>query len=195
VLGKNALKALTPAVGLRGDAQIRPSPALRFPLGLAIDPQRRLYIADRDNHRVLRCDLQTSTVSIVLESQSISYARDKGELTVNQIIYPEKVTVDNDNLYFTDGAFPCVRAIDLRKNVVRVVAGQFVPGFMGDDGAATKARLKVPSGLVLDQNGNLFIADSFNNRVRRVDKKTSTITTVAGTGAPERDIRELDRRL
>ena len=85
--------------------------------------------------------------------------------------------------------------MDLRSKDIRVVAGQVTPGFSGDGGPATAAKLKLPTGLVFNENGNLFISDGFDNRVRTVDRNNSTITTIAGMGAPARDLRELDIRL
>src|SRR5208282_2408705 len=85
------------------------------------------------------------------------------------------------NLFFSDGSINNrVRRVDAVTGVITTVAGG---GTGGDGGPATSASLAVPTGLVLDSAGNLFIADSGHNRVRRVDAVTGIITTVAGGGA------------
>lgn len=67
-----------------------------------------------------------------------------------------------------------------------IVAGNGERGFRGDGGPATAAKLANPAGLVIDSDGNLFISEYVNNRIRRVDAKTKIITTVAGNGLPHR---------
>ncbi len=84
------------------------------------------------------------------------------------------------NLYFSDGENQRVRKVDT-KGIVSTVAGNGNMGFSGDGGPATSAMLKFPGGLAADGFGNLYIADEFNERVRKVDA-TGTITTVAGNG-------------
>jgi sugar lactone lactonase YvrE len=85
------------------------------------------------------------------------------------------------NLYIIDASR--IFYIDLAKHVVSPVAGT-TEGFSGDGGLATKAQLFWPCGLALDAAGNLYIADSENQRLRKVDAKTHIITTVAGNGLP-----------
>src|SRR5205085_77298 len=75
-----------------------------------------------------------------------------------------------------------VRAVDLGTGVITTVAGTGGQGFIGDGGAATSALLNGPRGLAIDGMGNLFIADRFAARIRRVDQATGVISTVVGTG-------------
>jgi sugar lactone lactonase YvrE len=84
------------------------------------------------------------------------------------------------NLFIADNVDQVVRKVDT-SGIISTVAGNRSSGFSGDGGAATNASLYYPSGLAVDQSGNLFIADEFNNRVRRVDAN-GVITTVAGNG-------------
>ena len=76
-----------------------------------------------------------------------------------------------------------VRRVDASTGIITTVAGDGTPGFAGDGGPATAAQLADPSGIALDSAGNLYIADSFNNRIRKVDT-TGTISTFAGTNSP-----------
>jgi sugar lactone lactonase YvrE len=89
-------------------------------------------------------------------------------------------------LYVSDPEFDVVRAVDLRSGEESIVAGDGKPGFRGDGGRATTARLQDPRGLDVDQAGNLYIADSSNGRIRKVSPD-GIIVTVAGNGGPNYD--------
>src|SRR5262249_26800632 len=80
------------------------------------------------------------------------------------------------------GSLQRVRKIDARTGIITTVAGSDIRGYSGDGGPALLAQLNQPQGIVLDGEGNLFIADSANHVIRRVNAGTRTIDTVAGTG-------------
>jgi len=80
------------------------------------------------------------------------------------------------NLYIVDAGNHVIRVAD-RRGRVRTVAGTGTPGFRGDEGPATKARLSEPYGVAVDASGTIYIADHGNGRVRRVDA-SGTITTI-----------------
>ena len=106
---------------------------------------------------------------------------DNGPAVGARLYYPNDVAVDGSgNLYIADTDNHRIRRVDL-SGTITTVAGTGESGFSGDDGPAVRARLYYPRGVAVDADGNLFVADSWNNRVRRVDP-SGTITTVAGTG-------------
>ena len=74
-----------------------------------------------------------------------------------------------------------VREVNAQSGIITLIAGSGVAGYSGDGGSATITQLNTPSGVFLDQQGSLYIADSANNVIRRVDAQTNLITTVAGT--------------
>jgi DNA-binding beta-propeller fold protein YncE len=90
------------------------------------------------------------------------------------------------NVYFAEGALDTVRRLETGTNAISTYAGTGDQGFSGDNGPAMKARLANPSGLAVDAEGNLYISEFVNNRIRKVDAKTHTITTIAGNGLPHR---------
>lgn len=93
------------------------------------------------------------------------------------------IAVDSKgDLYLTDKGSNRIRKIDMRTGIISTVAGACRYGYDGDNKLAVMAMLNVPEGVVVDQEGNVYIADSMNNRVRRVDAKTGNITTIAGNG-------------
>src|SRR5919206_443626 len=86
------------------------------------------------------------------------------------------------NLYIVDTGNHRVRKVDTDGRI-STVAGTGTAGFSGDGGPATRARLNAPHGIASDAAGNLYVADPQNQRIRRIDASTGTITTVAGNGA------------
>jgi hypothetical protein len=96
---------------------------------------------------------------------------------------PIGVAVDGSgNLFIADTYNNVVRRVDAATGVITAVAGNGTSGYVGDGGAATSASLKQPYGVAVDASGNLFIADTSNHVIRRVDATTGVITTVAGDG-------------
>jgi DNA-binding beta-propeller fold protein YncE len=89
-------------------------------------------------------------------------------------------------LLVTDSGDHVVYRIDLTTGVLTVLTGDGRPGFTGDGGPASKARVDQPTGLALDKAGNVYLVDWNNNRVRRIDAKTGVITTAVGNG--EKDV-------
>jgi uncharacterized protein (TIGR03437 family) len=147
------------------------------PSGIARDASGALYVADRANHRVRRISPDGMVVSVAGNGQAGS-AGDGGQAIAARLSYPNSVAVDrNGNLYIADSGNHRVRMVD-PGGTIRTVAGTGEAGFNGD-GVATRAMLDTPSGLAIDGNGNVLIADTGNHIVRRLDMSES-LTTVAG---------------
>jgi len=110
------------------------------------------------------------------------FGSDNTQAVTTNISRPIRMTIDAaGNLYFADLNNNRVRRVTAN-GVITTVAGNGFPGFSGDNGPATSAQLNNPLGVALDRNGNLLIADSGNQRIRRVNAATGVITTIAGTG-------------
>ena len=153
---------------------------LRYPTGVAVDNADNLYIADRNNHRILKID-STGTITTFAGTEERGFGGDGGPAVQARLRYPTGVAVDGaGNLYIADQNNHRLRKVD-STGTIDTVAGTGESGFGGDNGAAATAQLSYPSGVAVDGAGNLYIADSGNHRIRRVDS-TGTITTVAGTG-------------
>lgn len=118
------------------------------------------------------------------QDTSKRYSGDGGPAIEAMINVPEAVAVDNNgNIFIADGFNGRVRKVD-RAGIITTVAGSGKQGFSGDNGPAIKASLNYPAGVITDAKGNLFIADSYNHRIRKVDPM-GIITTVAGNGNAE----------
>ena len=155
------------------------------PVGLAVDRQDRLYIADARLHQLLRWD-RSGVVEVIagpIPSPRAGYEGDGGPAADARLNMPSGVVVDRaGQIYIADSGNHRIRRIGVDGNIV-TIAGSGL-GFAGDGGAAFDARFAYPLGLCLDENGNLYIADSGNHRVRRIDAQ-GIVTTVAGSGAAE----------
>ena len=171
--------------GFSGDGGKATSAAMTSPAAILVDSDGNLYIADPGTHRIRKVNGMTGVISTFVGNGSPGFSGDNGPPTSAKIYSPIGMAMDsNGNLYFSDSGEHCIRKVDGKGTTITTVAGiGGVSGFSGDNGLATNAKLNAPFGLALDKDGNLLIADIGNNRVRRVDKTSGIITTVAGNGS------------
>lgn len=156
---------------------------LNFPTAVAIDEAGNLYIADTMNHRIRKVDAGTGVITTIAGTGQHRYSGDGGPATAASLNEPSALVVDKSgNLYVADQSNNRVRKIDLATGRITTVAGTGEPAYTGDEIPASEAGLAGPSGLALDLDGALLIADTFNSRIRRVDPDTGVIRTVAGDG-------------
>ena len=171
----------TCTAGYSGDGGDALKAQLNAPSGLALDSAGNLYIADRYNNRIRKVDVN-GNITTVAGDGSAWYSGDNGPATSATLYGPEGVAVDSvGNLYIADTANYRIRKVTA--GIITSVAGTGSSGPAGDAAPAASAQLAWPTGVAVDSAGNLYIADSNNNRVRRVDA-AGIITTLAGTGAP-----------
>jgi len=155
---------------------------LNQPTGLLVDKAGNVFIGDTFNSRILRRD-RNGTITTIVGTGEFGFEGDGGPATKAKITTPFGLAFDRDeNLYFTDTEENRVRRVDRRTGVITTVAGNGVWAFGGDGGPATAASLARPHRILFDRRGDLIIADSFNQRLRRVDMKTGIIETFAGNG-------------
>lgn len=152
--------------------------AARFnnPYGLAIDSSGILYVADSSNN-VIRKITSDGTVSTFAGSKGLSGFVD-GNGTSARFYYPSGLTVDGTgNLYVADQNNHAIRKITA-SGTVSTLAGGYSSG--SNDGSAEEARFNYPSAVALDSLGNAYVADTYNNRIRKIDT-TGNVSTVAGS--------------
>jgi sugar lactone lactonase YvrE len=163
--------------GFSGDGGPATAAALNFAADVAADAQGNVYIADGFNARVRR--VSGGTITTVAGTGTRGALGDGGPARDAQLDGPISVAVDaRGNLYIAEVFNHRIRMV--RNGVISTIAGTGEPGFSGDGGPATAARLSSPSGVEVDRLGNVYIVDAGNLRVRRVSG--STIATIAGTG-------------
>ncbi|OLC19108.1 MAG: hypothetical protein AUH33_06225 [Chloroflexi bacterium 13_1_40CM_68_21] len=163
-----------------GDGGPALAASLARPLGLAVDAIGNIYIADSGNHVIRRID-KSGTISTVAGTGNSGYAGDGGPASGAQLFAPYDVAIARDRtLYLADTYNHRVRKVDTAGRI-STIAGTGAAGFAGDGGPGTAAQLNEPRGLWLDGAGQLYIADSANNRIRLLSAG-GTITTIAGDG-------------
>ena len=171
--------------GYSGDAGAATSAQLQFPYGGAVDWAGNLYIADAYNNRIRKVAAGTGIITTVAGDGTRGYSGDSGAATSAKLDYPYDVAVDRiGNLYIADTYNSRIRKVAVDTGIISTVAGTGSPGYSGDGAAATSAMINYPYGVVVDEGGNLYIADTYNSSIRKVDASTGTITTVAGDGTP-----------
>jgi sugar lactone lactonase YvrE len=192
-VGLGATLAFTPGItstaagngaqGNTGDGGPATSASLGGPTGVAVDALGNLYIADPFDASVRKVDVSTGTISTVAGNGSPGFSGDGGPATAASLTGPYSVTLDPaGNLFIAEIGGHRVRKVDGGTGVITTVAGTGTSGFSGDGGPATSATLNSPAGVTVDTVGNLYIADSDNQRIRKVDASTGIITTIAGNG-------------
>ncbi|MFN7929481.1 MAG: SBBP repeat-containing protein [Blastocatellia bacterium] len=167
--------------GFSNDGGLATAAQLFYPRGMILDAAGNLLFADSSNHRIRKIT-PAGIISTIAGSASPGFSGDGGEATAARLGRPHALAFDAaKNLYFTDTDNSCIRKIT-PNGIITTVAGQGgKEGFAGDGGPAVNALLDHPVGLAIDAQGNLFIADTLNHRIRRVDAK-GIITTIAGLG-------------
>ena len=149
-------------------------------LGIAVDQDGNVFLADRDNDVILRL-ARGGIITVVAGNRLRGYGGDGGPAARAALRLPVGVVLDRQgNLYIADDNNHRIRRVD-RQGIITTVAGNGVPAFAGDGGPATAASLNSPRFLALDQAGNLYISDSNNHRVRKVTP-AGIISTFAGNG-------------
>jgi trimeric autotransporter adhesin len=173
----------TGVAGSLGDGEPAIAAQLNGPFAVAADASGNLYVADSTGRRVRRIDLVAGIITTVAGTGVSGSAGDGLPATSAQVNNPQGVAVDGSgNLYISELAGFRVRRVDVGTGIITTVAGNGLTGSSGDDGLAVAARLNAPMGIFVDAAAQLYIADTGNNRVRKVDLVTGIITTVAGTG-------------
>jgi DNA-binding CsgD family transcriptional regulator/sugar lactone lactonase YvrE len=170
---------ITPSPSDIGDGRPAVAALLSQPRGLALDSAGDLLIADTGDNRVRKLD-PTGLISTLAGKGTFGWSGDGGPADLAELGAPEGIALDaQGDLFIADTANGRIREVS--GGVITTFAGNGTSGFSGDGAPATKAEFIVPLGLAVDNLGNLYVADSGNNRVRRIDLK-SVITTIAGSG-------------
>jgi sugar lactone lactonase YvrE len=189
--GKVTIFAGTGTSGSAGDGGPASQAELSGPVGLAIDKNSNVYIADSANRVIRKVAADTGTISIfagIEGGSGLPTRGDGGPATEATFISPQNIAFDSSgNLYISDAGDGVVRKVSGKDGTISTVAGTHgnlpTPPAIGDGGPATSAYLGQPGAVGLDSKGDLYIACMPLGRVRKVDA-TGIITTVAGNGNP-----------
>ena len=166
-----------------GDGGLATQALLNFPSAVAVDHTGALYIADTLNHRIRRVDPQTREIQTVVGTGQTKWSGDGASGIATTLNEPVALAIHGTHLYIADQSNNRIRMLDLETHIVTTVAGTGDSGYNGDGMPAIESGLAGPSGLALDAEGNLYVADTFNGRIRKIPQDTGIISTFAGDGA------------
>lgn len=170
--------------GFSGDGGAATSARLNYPTSIVIDGSGNLYLADVFNNRIRQ--VAANGIINTVAGTSVGrygYSSNSGNATSAVLDLPAGVATDiTGNVYIADTVDNVVRKVSVN-GIITTIAGNGLQGYSDDGGSATTGSLNQPVGVVLDAPGDLYIADSLNNRIRKVST-SGIITTVAGNGTP-----------
>ena len=149
--------------------------------GVCADPTGNVYITS--SNAIRRVDAASNIITTIAGSGSYGYSGDGGPASNALMMFPFDICLDPiGNLYVSENGGHRIRKIST-DGMITTVAGTGVAGFTGDGGPAIAARINTPQGIFVDGQNNLYIADTYNSVVRKVDAVTGNIKTIAGNGS------------
>ena len=173
--------------GFSGDGAPAVEASFLYAGSIAVDSLGNILVADSGNCRIRRIDHTSGKITTVAQTGGPNQNCPPQPGVIPWQPSPSDPAVDHSgNVYFVKGSKDIVVRVGPDPETQSIVAGNGKRGFSGDGSAAPAAMLANPSGLAVDSEGNLFISEFVNNRIRRVDAKTRKISTVAGNGLPHR---------
>jgi sugar lactone lactonase YvrE len=166
--------------GYGGDKAAATSAELNYPSGVVVDSPGDIFIADTDNF-VIR-EVTAGTIQTIIGNNTLAYSGDGGLAVNAELKSPAAVSVDGSgDIFIADSENSAIREVVATSGDIQTVAGSVTTCATsitpcGDGGPATSAQLNTPEGVFLDASGNIFIADTEDNRIRVVNTGTATIT-------------------
>lgn len=169
--------------GFGGDGGPADKALLVEPNGLCLDGKGKLYIADVAGHRVRVVDLKSGKIDTVIGNGKGVTAGNGGQLKDTTTFGPRAVAIGpHGHLFVVERNGHCVYTIEFTTQTVERFAGTGKKGYTGDGGKARDATFDGPKEIDIDKDGNVYIVDTENEAIRRIDAKTEIVTTVAGKG-------------
>ncbi len=168
--------------GYSGDGTDAQKARFANPLGLALDRWNNIYIADTMNHRIRRIDIRSHDIETVAGTGKGEFSNDGGHADMAGLRGPTALAFDgHGNLYIADTGNHRLRLLT-PKGYLYTIAGNGRRGYEGEGVKAANTALNAPSGVAINSKGEVFISDTGNNRIRKIDRLTGVLTTVAGDG-------------
>jgi DNA-binding beta-propeller fold protein YncE len=165
-----------------GDGGPAARAGLAEPNGLALDAdERHLYIADVADHRVRIVDLSSGSIATFAGTGAPEHGGDDGPAAEARIFGARAVKLGSDGtIYILERQGSSLRAVDAATGIITTVAGTTGRGYSGDGGPALAAVFDAPKEMAIDPDGSLLIVDTENHAIRRIDRGTGVVTTIAG---------------
>ena len=176
----------TGSAGVSGDGGPGTSALLNYPYGVSVDISGNVYIADSSNNKVRKLST-TGIITTIAGTGTAGSSVDNIAATSALLKNPRGVSIDiSGNVYIADNSNNKIRMVS-NAGIITTIAGTGTGGNGGDGGLSTSAQLKIPSGLTVDGNGNVYVADSGNNKIRLIfQPQPSAIPTATPSRSPTR---------
>lgn len=169
--------------GYSGDGGPSSHAELKSPISLQFSPAGDLFLCDIGNHVIRRVDAKTGVITTFAGTGKAGPTPDVSHITGTPLNGPRSLDFDaTGNLWLATREGNQVFRFDLAKGVIRHVAGNGKTGFTGNGGPAKDATLSGPKGIAVGPNGDVFLADTENNTIRKLDAQRGTLELVVGTG-------------
>lgn len=173
----------TGTAGFSGDGGLPTAAQLNNPTSIAVDKSGNIYFTDLSNQRIRKINVGTGNISTIAGTGTAGFSGDGGLATAAQLNNPTGIALDTaGNVYVTDLGNQRIRKITIATGNITTIAGVGTTGFSGDGGSATAAEFNNPTGIAVDDSGNVYVSDLNNQRIRKISKTTGNINTIAGTG-------------
>lgn len=172
----------TGSSGYSGDGGPATAAKLSSPHGIALDSAGALYIADIGNHRIRKVDLTSGEIETIAGTGARTAPADGQWASGNPIVGPRAIYFHQDVLWIALREGHSVWKLAIADGTLHHVAGDGIRGFSGDGGSAKAARFDGPKGIAVGPQGHVFVVDTENQRIRKIDPVADRIETIAGTG-------------
>ena len=168
--------------GFSGDSSDALEARLASPLGMVLDRWNNIYIADTLNHRIRYINARTGRIYTVAGTGKAGFFNDGGNADMAGLRGPTGLAMDSlGNLYIADTGNHRIRMLT-PKGYLHTIAGNGTRGYEGEGSRAKSTALNAPTGVAVNSRGEIFIADTGNHRIRKIDRTTGILTTVVGKG-------------
>jgi streptogramin lyase len=168
--------------GFAGDGGPATKAQFHRPHSIALDGRGNLYVADIGNHRIRRIDLETGFVESIAGNEQRRLPRDGQVARGQPILGPRALCIDKGTLWIALREGHSVWRMELNEGRLRHVAGSGKQGYTGDGGPAIRATFNGPKGIAVGPDGDVYVVDTENQVIRKIDVARGRVTTVAGNG-------------
>jgi len=168
--------------GFGGDGGPAIEAKLYRPHSIDLDAQGNLYIADLGNHRIRIVDLRKGTIDTLAGNGERTLPTDGDVVSGKPLLGSRALAVEGSTMWIALREGHSIWRMDLRSGVISHVAGTGEQGFSGDGGPSKQATFDGPKGIAVGPQGNVFVADTENQAIRKIDLASDTVSTIAGMG-------------